>query len=280
MFEVTSELVGRIEEILGRGLCHGQGDPSKQMCVEAAVCYAMGLPHGDNPPCVGEAVRFFKMSLNDSTWSSDLARANGMRKIAIAQLGSNTLDQVEFARIISEKTIRILIPTLFREVFKDKEACLRAADLCEMGGGSTYAADHAARAASATKIAGAARVAADAAYAAADAAYAANAADRAAHVAAAAAYTDTATCAAVNAAYDATSAAAYAAAAASYATTAAARLAADTYEAAAIANDYISYAAAGQASDKYLTLSAELCYQVLDEMNSPGAVWMRENNWQ
>ena len=227
-FEVTSELVGRIEEILGRGLCHGQGDPSKQMCVEAAVCYAMGLPHGDNPPCVGEAVRFFKMSLNDSTWSSDLARANGMRKIAIAQLGSNTLDQVEFARIISEKTIRILIPTLFREVFKANQACLKAADLCETGAGSADTAYAASNTAAAAAHA-AARTAADAARA---------------------------------------TRAAYAAYAASYATTAAASYAAATLDGGVTV------------SDKYLILSAELCFQALDEMNSPGAVWMKANNWQ
>ena len=222
MFEVTNELVGRIEEVLGRGLCKGKGDPSKQMCVEAAVCFAMGLPHGDNPPCVGGAVRIFKMTLNDSRWSSDLVRAGGVRKIAIAQLGSNTLGQIEFARRLSEKTIRILIPTLFREVFKDNEACLKAADLCEIS----------------DTLEGAAR-----------ADYAAYAADYAAA-----------------AAYGAARAATYAA-----------RGSADASAARAA---YAAGAVARVNSDKYLILSAELCFQVLDEMNSPGAVWMRENNWQ
>jgi hypothetical protein len=47
------------------------------MCVEAAVCYALGLPHSDNPPCVGYAVRQYKIRLNDSNWSSNEARAKG-----------------------------------------------------------------------------------------------------------------------------------------------------------------------------------------------------------
>ena len=58
------------------------------MCVEAAVCYAYDLPHSDKPPCVGNAVREFKIRLNDCNWSSSKARARGMRRIAIAQLGS------------------------------------------------------------------------------------------------------------------------------------------------------------------------------------------------
>ena len=241
-FEVTGELVGKIEEVLGRGLCLGQGDPSRQMCVEAAVCFAMGLPHGDNPPCVGGAVRSFKMTLNDSMWSSNLARAGGMRKVAIAQLGSNTLGQTEFAQRLADKTIRTLIPTLFREVLKDKEACLRAADLCETSDNALTAIAAADRAV---------RNAVRNAYAAYD--------TRAAADATASAY-------AARAVYDARAAATAAAASAAYA----ARVATD---AATLEGDVT-------AGDKYLMLSAELCFQVLDEMNSPGAVWMRENNWQ
>jgi hypothetical protein len=84
------------------------------MCVEAAVCYALGLPHSDNPPCVGEAVRSFKIALNDSDWSSPKARAIGMRRIAIAQLGSNEIDQSVFVKELALATIRKIVPLALR----------------------------------------------------------------------------------------------------------------------------------------------------------------------
>jgi hypothetical protein len=48
----------------------------------------MGLPHSDEPPCVSPAIRQLKIQLNDSAWSSDKARGAGMRRLALAQLGS------------------------------------------------------------------------------------------------------------------------------------------------------------------------------------------------
>ena len=242
---ITKKLVTKIESLMKGGLSAGLGNPNEMMCVEAAVCAALGLPHSDNPPCVGEAVRSFKIALNDSEWSNPLARADGMRKIAIAQLGSDSLDQIEFTRRISEKTIRILIPALFREVFKDNEACLKAADRCETGVGAANAS----------------------------AAYAAYAASRAAAAASRAAY-DYAYAAARAAAAASRAAAGTAAAGAAAASRAAARAARET----TTINDYTSYAAYA-ASDKYLLLSAELCFQALNEMNSPGAVWMEKNKW-
>jgi hypothetical protein len=79
------------------------------MCVEAAICYAYGLPHGDNPPCVGDAVRAFKIALNDSNWSSPKARAKGMIKLSIAQLNSNVIDQNEFACKVTIKVINTIV---------------------------------------------------------------------------------------------------------------------------------------------------------------------------
>lgn len=288
VFEVTSELVGKIEEVLGRGLCTGKGDPQGRMCVEAAVCFAMGLPHGDDPPCVGLSVRNFKITLNDSKWSSDLARAKGMRKIAIAQLGSNTLDQLEFARRMVDKTIRILTPTLFREVFKDDEGCLKAADGCETGNNyievtnaATATAQRRAESAEFTHAACAAAHAASRAAAACSAAHGASAAD-AAYIAAT--YAAVAARAATHTAHAAARAATHtthaARAASDVASDAASRAATHTAEAARAAADATYSAATHAAGDKYLILSADLCFQALQEMDSPGAVWMSENNWE
>src|ERR1051326_3385041 len=82
----TKDIARKVLEIVDHGLTNGKGEPIPgKMCVEAAVCFALGLPHGDNPPCVGEAVRSFKIALNDCEWTSDTARAKGLRKIAVAQ---------------------------------------------------------------------------------------------------------------------------------------------------------------------------------------------------
>jgi len=194
----TKKHARKIVELLSHGLVSGLGRPEPgQMCVEAAVCYALGLPHDDDPKCVGNAVRSAKIQLNDSGWSSNIARANGMQRIAVAQLGSNEIDQVAFAQTLAESTIKVIIPMALRSaasVCKDKhkEALLSAATKCEIEGSegaaraasdaASYAASYAARAASyaASYAAGAAGAARDAARAASAASYAASAASYAA----------------------------------------------------------------------------------------------------
>jgi hypothetical protein len=83
------QVAEKVVEVVSKGLVCGMGEPKPgQMCVEAAVCYAMGLPHSDNPPCVDSYVRDVKININDQEWSSKKARAEGLKKLAIAQLGS------------------------------------------------------------------------------------------------------------------------------------------------------------------------------------------------
>jgi hypothetical protein len=154
------------------------------MCVEAAVCFALGLPHGDDPACVARAVRSLKICLNDKNWSSKAARAKGLRRLALAQLGSaGVVDDHEFAKRVAELAIRKCVPAALRSaasIQKDpahKSAMLQAASRCEKEGSREAAIEgkNAAYAASAASAAAAA-----AANAAAYAAYAAYAADAAA----------------------------------------------------------------------------------------------------
>ena len=73
--ELNESIARKVLTTVDAGLVSGMGDQVPgRMCVEAAVCYAYGLPHSDNPPCVGAAVRSFKIGLNDSRWSSSTAR--------------------------------------------------------------------------------------------------------------------------------------------------------------------------------------------------------------
>ena len=182
--QITIETAQKVLDVVDAGLVSGVGKPVPgQMCVEAAVCYAMGLPHGDDPTCVSRALRSLKIKLNDSNWSSDTARAKGLRRLAVAQLGSrDVLDDREFAKHVAELAIRKQVPLALRAAASiqrnptHKAALLGAATKCEKEP-TRQSALEAKRAADAA--------ADDAAYA--YAAYAADAAAYAADAAAAAA---------------------------------------------------------------------------------------------
>lgn len=100
-------LAREFDKLVARGFSHGVGDRQGQMCVEAAICAVLGLPHGDNPPCVASAVRTYKIRLNDSSrWQSARSRAAGLRDLGIAQLGSaGVVDNQAFAQLLALRTI-------------------------------------------------------------------------------------------------------------------------------------------------------------------------------
>jgi hypothetical protein len=165
MKQATRETAEKVIELLSHGLTSGIGKATPgKMCVEAAVCYAMGLPHSDEPVCVSSAIRAFKIRLNDSAWSSPKTRASGMRRLAIIQLNSEgAIDGVEFAKRVAEMAVREIVPFALRQAAsinpdqKHKDALELAAVSCEKED---------------------TKAAANAAYAAANAANAANAAAR------------------------------------------------------------------------------------------------------
>ena len=237
--EITREIAAKVLRVVDQGLSKGvgtrrAGDVQGEMCVEAAVCYALGLPHGDDPGCVAPTLRSLKIRLNDSNWFSKEARAKGLRRLAVAQLGSKgALDEKEFVKRLVDHAIRKSAPSALRaaaSVVKDekhKAALCEAANRCEKEGTRQAALD--ARAI--------ARAAAAAAYAAANAA------------AAAYAY------AAANAAANAADAAANAAAADAYAA-------------------YAAYAAKNSARDTSLAEYSEAVVQILIDMKAPGCVWL------
>jgi hypothetical protein len=117
-FILDEAIARRVLETVDAGLCSGVGEPVPgQMCVMAAINYALGREHGDDPEiCVGSAVRAFDIALNDSAWSSNEARAKGMRAEAIAKLGSNKIDQDEFAKRLAIRTVNVMVPIALRAV--------------------------------------------------------------------------------------------------------------------------------------------------------------------
>lgn len=179
--EITRDTAIKVLEVVDAGLVSGVGNPIPgQMCVEAAVCYAMGLPHGDDPTCVSRALRSLKIRLNDSNWSSDMARAKGLRRLAVIQLGSkDVLDDKAFAKRVAELAIRKQVPIALRaaaSIHHDsnhKAAMLDAALRCEKEG-TREAARHA-RDVAQSAYASASAYAYASAYASADASASADA---------------------------------------------------------------------------------------------------------
>lgn len=240
----TKEIAIVINELLNHGLCHGLGkaEPGK-MCVEAVVCYAMGMPHGDDPSCVSPIVRSFKIMLNDSNWSSNIARANGLRRLAIAQLGSEGIDNNIFVKELTLALVRKIIPIV-----------LRAAASVNLNNANILS-DHAIKC---EKIVDLDAACAACAACAVSAVSAVSDAASAARTARAASYAACAACAASDAVSDAVSAASaacYAARAASYA-----------------ACDAVC--AARDASDEVLTTMAECAVGALIAAKSPGCEWL------
>jgi hypothetical protein len=259
---ITAEVAQKVLDVVDAGLVCGIGEPVPgQMCVEAAVCYALGLPHGDDPACVSRALRGLKIRLNDSSlWSSDQARAKGLRRLAVAQLGSaGELDDKEFVRRLADLAIRKSVPFALRAVAshrledKHKAALLSVAARCEKEGTKQAAFE-------AKTVVGIADAVSTAAHASADAA--------------------TAAAATADAAYAAADAAAYAPAdAAAYAATAAVAAVSASYAAytavAAVSASYAVYTADATVTvDKLLEEYAEDVVQILIEMKAPGCQWL------
>jgi len=127
---ITKEIIEKLNSVIDAGLCSGLGDPTPgEMCVEAAVCYAFDLPHGDNPRCVHTVLQDLGILLNDKLgWSSNEARAKGLKRFAIAQLGTaENFDAAEFANRMLAYAINKKLPAALRLLGKQFPA--KAADL-------------------------------------------------------------------------------------------------------------------------------------------------------
>ena len=200
MTQITTEIRDRLTTAITPGLVSGLGQPEPgKMCVEAAICWSMGEPHGDCPTCVASPDRDYAVAINDSAWSSPAIRAKHMLPLALAQLGTAGTDRTAWEARVIEGTIRRVLPLSLRAAAwghpdaAHRAMLLAAADRCATEGTreaarSAYNAANAARSAYAVSYAVSYAVAAaNAAYAA----YAANAANAASYaVAVAAAYAD------------------------------------------------------------------------------------------
>ena len=247
--------LNRYNELIAAGLPAGLGT-KEHACIMGALNLACGgeLSDAAESPCVLPAAARFAVRLNDAKWSTDKARAEGLRELGLAMLGTDGLDRKVFLSRLGEQTIRQIVPVFLRRAKLEG-----AAKRCEAEG--TVNSARAGKSYAAADADGAAAAAAYAAYAA----YAA-AADGAAAAAAAAyaAYAAAADGAAAYAAYAAYAAAAAAAAAADGAAAAAAADGApptDAYDAA-----YADYRK--KYGDETLILSANIATKILTDMKA------------
>jgi hypothetical protein len=139
--EINELVCTRILGVVDYGLCKGLGEPVPgNMCVEAAINYAFSNEHSDDAHCESQYLREFKISINDLDWSSNESRAKGLRRLAIASLGTDeNFDGEEF----KNKQSRLLISKYFVNILKFaarrvrpeyKSSILRAALRCERYG--------------------------------------------------------------------------------------------------------------------------------------------------
>ena len=119
MNPIDESTVSSLLSVVDQGLSKGLGSPVPgHMCVEAAVCYSLGLPHSDDPLCVAPSLRKLKIKINDAEWYSKHTRAKGLRRLAVAQLGTNeTLNEQEFVK----RVVIMLVKTTLANIVKDEE---------------------------------------------------------------------------------------------------------------------------------------------------------------
>lgn len=121
---------------MSNNINEGTGEQLPAWRCESYTFYYPLLPHDDDTKCVGWAVRYLVFHINNREWSSDAARAEGLRKLVVAQLGSDKLDQFRFAHLVALKTVQRMCPLLFAQLAKlaetdeDREAMESAGRAC------------------------------------------------------------------------------------------------------------------------------------------------------
>lgn len=104
--KITKDVVKSLLKVVNKGLVAGIGLPEPgKMCVEAAVSFSMGEDHNDSPKCVHPTLTHEKIELNDGgDWDDNDARADGLRRAAVAQLGSaGKFKSVKYEKLLNDR---------------------------------------------------------------------------------------------------------------------------------------------------------------------------------
>jgi len=116
-------VVHRFEEFLPYGLRNGL-KKGEQVCIMGAVNIAargLSLELGirdvtDSAECAAKRPSSLAIQLNDRPWTSPTARAAGLRRLGLALLGSQGIDESAWARDFCNRFIAEILPATFRRV--------------------------------------------------------------------------------------------------------------------------------------------------------------------
>jgi hypothetical protein len=108
---ITIDHIMNLLKLFEGGLINGAGHDVNHFCVQQAVHRVMDNdlknPHkSDHPPqwCVHGEITKFGIIMNDTQgWSSNKARARGLQRFAIAELGSSKVSGREFFKRLAKK---------------------------------------------------------------------------------------------------------------------------------------------------------------------------------
>jgi hypothetical protein len=119
--EITEELARKVLAIIDKELSEPLFQPRIAfVSVEGPLCDVLSRPRpspsSDGLGWASPALRILTGCLHECRWTSSKARAEGLRRLALAQLGSHALDDREFARRVAEMTIRTVLPRALRAV--------------------------------------------------------------------------------------------------------------------------------------------------------------------
>jgi hypothetical protein len=180
MIENIEAVRSKLTEIVSAGLVKGLGTPEPgKLCLEAAVCLALGEAHGDKPSCVAAPDNAFAIRLQDAYPGTPEERARLFLPLGLAQLGTADTDRKPWLRLLIEGTIRKVLPMWLRNAAEKQRdethraALFAVAERCESDG--TQESTRHARQVAASASAYSAYAAAASAYAAAASADAASA---------------------------------------------------------------------------------------------------------
>lgn len=90
-FEITQQMVQNLLGYVKKGFCNGAGEVSDgQFCVQQAVNMAttMEAETSDGPNCVHKEFNCLGINLNDMEWRGPKTRAKGLKRLAVAEMGT------------------------------------------------------------------------------------------------------------------------------------------------------------------------------------------------
>lgn len=120
---INTTNVQKLIRLIRKGLASGLGSPKAgQMCVEAVICTVLYGEFSDQPDCVHRDIIPLKILINDFDWPSKQARARGMERAAIAQLGSNRISISKWVAAFSKHFIKFVLPLLNNHYLEKPEA--------------------------------------------------------------------------------------------------------------------------------------------------------------